>query len=251
MDETSKKGHNYVTVMVDLAGRKVIFTTEGKDHTTVDKFVEDFKQHNGDPAKVKLVTCDMSLGFRKGVRDNFPNSNTIIDKFHVIKHANDAVDTIRKQECKTNELLKGTKYLWLKNDVNLTDEQAAWKCELMKASKHLKTGRAYSMRVTLQDIYEQCLSRKEAEPKLKKLCSWLIRSRLKPMKELCGLIRDHWDEILNYFEYRITNAILEGMNSIIQNIKRRARGFRNNEYFETMIYLNCSKLDIDAVIANA
>ena len=131
MDETSKKGHNYVTVMVDLAGRKVIFTTEGKDHTTVG------------------------------------------------------------------------------------------------------------------------LSRKEAEPKLKKLCSWLIRSRLKPMKELCGLIRGHWDEILNYFEYRITNAILEGMNSIIQNIKRRARGFRNNEYFETIIYLNCSKLDIDAVIANA
>ena len=60
MDETSKKGHNYVTVMVDLAGRKVIFTTEGKDHTTVDKFVEDFKQHKGDPANIKLVTCDMS-----------------------------------------------------------------------------------------------------------------------------------------------------------------------------------------------
>ena len=236
MDETSKKGHNYVTVMVDLAERKVIYTTEGKDHTTVDKFVEDFKEHKGDPDNVKLVTCDMSLGFRKGVRDNFPNSNTIIDKFHVIKHANDAVDTVRKQEGKTNELLKGTKYLWLKNDINLTDEQAAWKSELMKASKRLKTGRAYSMRVTLQDIYEQCLSREEAEPRLKKLC---------------GLIRNHWNEILNYFEYRLTNAILEGMNSIIQNVKRRARGFRNNEYFETMIYLNCSKLDIDAVIANA
>ena len=251
MDETSKKGHNYVTVMVDLAERKVIYTTEGKDHTTVDKFVEDFKEHKGDPDNVKLVTCDMSLGFRKGVRDNFPNSNTIIDKFHVIKHANDAVDTVRKQEGKTNELLKGTKYLWLKNDINLTDEQAAWKSELMKASKRLKTGRAYSMRVTLQDIYEQCQSREEAEPRLKKLCSWLIRSRLQPMKELCNMIRDHWNEILNYFEYRLTNAILEGMNSIIQNVKRRARGFRNNEYFEIMIYLNCSKLDIDAVIASA
>ena len=65
------------------------------------------------------------------------------------------------------------------------------------------------------------------------------------------MISDHWDGILNSFEYRITNAILEGMNSIIQNIKRRTRGFRNNKYFETMIYLNCSKLDIDAVIANA
>lgn len=107
------------------------------------------------------------------------------------------------------------------------------------------------MRVTLQDIYEQCFTREEAESKLKKLCSWLMRSRLQPMKDLCGMIRDHWDEILNYFENRFTNAILEGMNSIIQNIMRRARGFRNNEYFTTMIYLNCSKPDIDAVIAKA
>ena len=251
MDETSKKGHNYITVMVDLDDRKVIYTTEGKDHTTVDKFVTDFKEHNGDPENIKLVTCDMSLGFRKGVKDNFPNSNTIIDKFHVIKHANEAVDTVRKEEGKVNECLKGTKYLWLKNDDNLTDKQAAWKADLLKASRRLKTGRAYSMRVTLQDIYEQCLTREEAEPRLKKLCSWLIRSRLQPMKDLCGMIRDHWDEIVNYFEFRLTNAILEGINSIIQNIKRRARGFRNNEYFKTMIYLNCSKLDIDAVIAMA
>lgn len=251
MDETSKKGHNYITVMVDLDERKVIYTTEGKDHTTVDKFVADFKEHSGDPENIKLVTCDMSLGFRKGVKDNFPNSNTIIDKFHVIKHANEAVDTVRKQEGKENNSLKGTKYLWLKNDANLTDEQAAWKADLLKASKRLKTGRAYSMRVTLQDIYEQCLTREEAEPRLKKLCSWMMRSRLQPMKDLCGMIRNHWEEILNYFEYRLTNAILEGMNSIIQNIKRRARGFRNDAYFTTMIYLNCGKLDIDAVIAQA
>ena len=251
MDETSKKGHNYITVMVDTSKRKVIFTTEGKDHTTVDKFVEDFKEHKGNPDNVKVITCDMSLGFKKGVKDNFPNSETIIDKFHVIKHANEAVDTVRKQESKTNESLKGTKYIWLKNSTNLTDEQTAWKADLMKASKHLKTGRAYSMRVELQDIYEQCLTLEEAEPRLKKLCSWLMRSRLEPMKKLCGMIRDHWKEILNYFEYRLTNAILEGINSIIQNIKRRARGFRNNEYFTTMIYLNCSDLDIDSVIANA
>lgn len=251
MDETSKKGHNYITVMVDLSERKVIYTTEGKDHTTVDKFVADFKEHKGNPDNIKLVTCDMSLGFRKGINDNFPNSHIIIDKFHVIKHANDAVDAVRKGEGKTNESLKGTKYLWLKNDDNLTDKQAAWKAELLKASKRLKTGRAYSMRVALQDIYDQCFTREEAEQRLKKLCSWMMRSRLQPMKDLCGMIRNHWIEILNYFEYRFTNAILEGINSIIQNIKRRARGFRNDEYFITMVYLNCSKLDIDAVIATA
>lgn len=104
----------------------------------------------------------MSLGFRKGVADNFHNSQTIIDKFHVIKHANEAVDAVRKAESKENPLLKKTKYLWLKNEGNLTDKQLEWKQELMKASKHLKTGRAYSMRVELQDIYEQAYDRQTA-----------------------------------------------------------------------------------------
>jgi len=72
-----------------------------------------------------------------------------------------------------------------------------------------------------------------------------MHSRLFPMKEFAKLIRNHWNEILNYFEHRYTNAILEGMNSIIQNIKRRARGFRNDEYFKTMIYLGCGKLDLN------
>lgn len=77
----------------------------------------------------------------------------------------------------------------------------------------------------------------------------MMHSRLAEMKKLCGLIEDHWIEILNCFDFKFTNAILEGMNSIIQNVKRRARGFRNTEYFKTMIYLNCSDLDIDAVIS--
>ena len=97
------------------------------------------------------------------------------------------------------------------------------------------------MRVTLQDIYEYSLSRSKAEGRMKRLCSWMIRSRLEPMKELANLIRNHWIEILNYFDHGYTNAILEGMNSIIQNIKRHARGFRNDEYFKTMIYLVCGK----------
>ena len=75
----------------------------------------------------------------------------------------------------------------------------------------------------------------------------MMRSRLEPMKELCKTIRNHWNEILNYFSFRHTNAILEGMNSMIQNIKRRARGFRNLEYFKTIIYLCCGQLDLDSV----
>ena len=248
MDETSKKGHNYITVMVDLDEKKVIYATDGKDHTTVDKFVGDFKSHSGNQENVKIITCDMSLGFRKGITDNFPNATTVIDKFHVIKNANEAVDMVRKEEVKNNPDLKKTKYIWLKNEDNLTDKQMSKKERLSK--KRLKTGRAYSMRVTLQDIYEASSNRSEAEPQMKKLCNWLLKSRLEPMKKFAGLIKEHWNEILNYFDNRYTNAILEGMNSIIQNIKCRARGFKNDEYFKTMIYLVCGKLKIDEVIAS-
>ena len=243
IDETSKKGHNYITVVVDLNQKKVIFATEGKDSSTVGAFVDDFKEHSGKPENVRIVTCDMSLGFKKGIREQFPQSATIIDKFHVIKHANEAVDKVRREEAKSNAVLKHTKYIWLKNDENLTDAQKERKLTLQKL--HLKTGRAYSMRVELQDIYDTSYSKEEAGQRLEKLCSWMIRSRLEPMKKLAKMLRDHSEEILNYFSNRYTNAILEGMNSIIQNIKCRARGFRNDEYFKTMIYLVCGKLNLN------
>ena len=84
----------------------------------------------------------------------------------------------------------------------------------------------------------------------------MMHSRLPEMKKFCGTLKNHWDEILNYFDNKYTNATLEGINSIIQNIKRRARGYikrrargsRNKGYFKTMIYLVCGDLDYDAVI---
>ena len=145
IDETGKKGHKYITVVADLAQRKVIFVTEGKDSTTVRRFAADFEAHSGKCEKVHLVTCDMSLGFRKGIRETFENSKTVIDKFHAIKHANEAVDKVRKAEAKQNAMLKNSKYLWLKNEANLTESRRAKKETLQK--KHLKTARAYAMRV--------------------------------------------------------------------------------------------------------
>ena len=138
--------------------------------------------------------------------------------------------------------------MWLKNEKNLSENQHQ-KMETL-SKKRLKTSRAYSMRVTLQDIYESCKTREEAEPLLKKLSNWMKRSRLEPMVNMGNLLKEHWEDILNYFDNRFTNAILEGMNSIIQNIKCRARGFRNDEYFKTMIYLVCGKLDIDGVVTD-
>lgn len=93
------------------------------------------------------------------------------------------------------------------------------------------------MRVELQNIYEESKTRKEAEERLDKLCSWMRRSRLEPMKNVASTLKNHKEQILNYFENKYTNAILEGLNSIIQNVKRKARGFRNTQNFILMIYL--------------
>ena len=246
MDETSKKGRNYISVFVDIEKRKVLFVADGKDQTTVDSFVEDFLAHSGDCDKISVVTCDMALGFRAGIKANFPKATTVIDKFHVIKLANKAVDEVRRKEAKNNSVLKHTKYIWLKNEDNLTEKQLAKKQSLSK--KHLKTGRACMIREELQEIYDSSDTREEAEASLKKLHGWMVRSRIDEIKTLAGTIKEYWTEILNYFDTHDTNAILEGLNNVIQNIKTRARGFKNKRYFSAMIYLVCGNIDIESLL---
>lgn len=245
VDETSKKGHNYITVFADLKARKVLYVASGKDKKTIAEFAKKFSELHGDPSRITVVTCDMSLGFLNGIRDTFTNSRSVIDKFHVIKHINDAVDAVRKQETKTNPVLRHTKYLWLKNVENLTEAQLRKFSALSKM--RLATGRAYAMRTTLQEIYETATTRAQAQAALNKLYNWLIRSRLEPMKAFARTLKNHLKEILNYWDLRFTNATLEGLNSIIQTAKCRARGFRNDEYFKTIIYLVAGKINLEAV----
>ena len=247
IDETSRRGHQYITVVADLTERNVICVVPGKDSTTMKRFADDFMAHNGDPNRVRLVTCDMSPGFARGIRDHLPNAAKVIDRFHVIKHANEAVDKVRKAEARENPLLRRTKYLWPGNESNLTDPQLEVKRNLAK--RRSKTARACGMRECLQDIYADSASRTEAEVGFKASCSWMTHSRLEPMKALAGQFRRHWQDILAYFDHRCTNAILEGPNSIIQHVKTRSRGFRNMDYFSTMIHLTCGKLGLNTVTA--
>ena len=247
IDGTGRKGRHCITVVADLVERDVINVTAGKDPSTVKRFVDDFTAHNGVPGYVRLVACDMSLGFRKGIRGYLPDAGRIVDRFHVVRHANEAVDRVRKAEGRSNGPLKRTKYLWPGNESGLGEPQSEAKHALMK--QRLKTGRACRMRETLQDVYETGRTPAEARVRLHRLCSWMMHSRLEPMKDLARMIRRHWNEIPAYFTHPYTNAVLEGADSVIQNIRRRARGFRNMDYFATMVYLTCGKLDLKAVTA--
>lgn len=245
VDETSRrKGHNYLTTFVDLDRQRAMFVCEGRDASTVASFAADLSEHGGDPALVEAVTCDMSPAFANGVRDCLPNAHRVVDRFHVMQLANRKLDLVRTQEARESaekrRLLKGTKYVWLKRDESLTDRQRARKLSL--ASENLKTGRACAMVEALRRVYEDCATREEAEAGLGSLCSWIMHSNVPQMKKLAKTLRENWDGVLAYFDDRLTNGILEGMNSVIQAAKRAARGFRSFENFSTVIYLKLGKL---------
>lgn len=242
-DETSKKGHNYITVFADIKGKRVIHIEPGKSKETVYRFYERFIQLGGIPDNVKVITTDMSLGYLNAFKALFKNSHSVIDKFHVMKHMNEALDEVRKDDVKELKL-KRTKYLVLKNYNSLKAKERRHFSEVMAELYHRATGKVYRMRCTLQQIFLNVKSREEAEIELRRFCSWLGKSRITRLGKLKKLIKNHMDEILNYWSFRYTNAHLEGFNSIIQNIKRRSRGFRNDKYFETMIYLVCGGLDL-------
>jgi transposase len=107
---------------------------------------------------------------------------------------------------------------------------------------NLRIGRAYNLKLSLQEFWS-IEDRLLAEDYLKKWYFWATHSRIKPMIEVVKTIEAHWNGILNYFDSRITNGILEGTNRVIQLLKRSARGYRNVQNFITKIYLRLGQLN--------
>jgi len=241
IDETStKKGHNYVSLFVDMEKSKVVFVAEGKDTATVERFTQHITEHGGDPKAITEASIDMSPAFITGVEKHLPEASITFDKFHVIKLLNKAVDDIRKEERRTEPLLKSTRYLWLKNPCNLSNGQATALASLSKLK--LKTARAYRMRLVFQEAFT--LSRQFALTALKKWYGWAIRSRLEPIIEFAKMLKRHWEGIVRWFTSGLTNAVLEGLNSLVQAAKARARGYRTVKNFMIMIYLVAGKLGL-------
>ena len=154
IDETAaRRGHDYISLFVDIDQARVLFAAEGRDAGTVAAFAEDLTAHGGAPKAVSEVCIDMSPAFIKGVADNLPKAAITFDKFHAVKIINDAVDQVRRAEQKTQDALSGTRYIWLRNPANLSERQKATLDSL--PTHHLKTARAYQIRLAFQDLYEQ------------------------------------------------------------------------------------------------
>lgn len=245
VDETSfKKGHSYVTVISDAVKRRVIDVEEGRDAATVERFSYKLEEKGGDCGRIKTYISDMSVAYESARELCFPDSTQIIDKFHVKQLMLQAMDEVRKAEQgKTfSRSKKSGKKLLMIPEKRLTKQQQERIATLSK--QYPNTGRAYRMVQALDEMYN-CDSKENAEVVFNRLISWLNRSRLEPMKKVAKTLKQHKSTILSYFQYRLTNAIAEGINSLIQAAKRKARGYRTFEGYSCMIYLVVGKLKLD------
>jgi transposase len=251
IDETSRaRGHNYVTLAADPAKRAVLFVTEGRDAATIQALAADLRAHGCPPEQIESVSIDMSPAFIKGVAQELPNARITFDKFHVIAHANSAVDKTRRAEQRTDRSLKGMRWTLLKDASALQPEAGAALRDLIHASKLTQTARAWRYKEQLREI----LQRKQvnvARAALKRWCTCVMRSKVEAMKEVAALVRSHFEGILAWAQTRQTNGFLEALNGLFQAAKRRARGFTRLSTIKTVIFLIAGKLNFQAINPHA
>ena len=230
----------FVFIDLDQEHNRVLFATEGKDARTVEAFKQDLEAHGGKAEQIDEACLDMSAAFTSGLTEQFPNVQLTFDNFHLMQLLGNAVDQVRREEQPTHPELKGTRYVWLKNEWNRTEKQASIFYELR--SSHLATVRATHLKSVFQDIFAFDTV-EEAEPLLKHWYFWARHSRIAPMIKAAKTIKKHWAGVLRWFTSRISNGLLEAINSLIQSVKAKARGFRSTRYLITMVYLIAGKLD--------
>jgi transposase len=241
VDETSsRRGHKYVTIVLDSDERKVIFATEGKGSDTIRAFKEHLEQHQGEPGQIEEYCSDMSPAFIGGMTKEFPDAELTVDKFHVMKLINDAVDEVRREEQREQPELKKSRYLWLRNPRDLKQGQQ----EKLKtlSQMNLATGRAYRLKLAFQDLWS--IPALYTDLYLKKWYQWALHSRIPQIVQMTETIRKHEQAILHWFKTKMTNGLIEAINGIIQAAKRKARGFRTVRNLLAVIYLIGGKLNI-------
>jgi transposase len=243
IDEISRrKGHIYHTQVYDLTTPRLLWSGEERKSESLEKFFKELGESIR--GTVDAVCCDMWAPYIEVIKKRFPNALLVFDKFHIVRHLMEAVDKVRKEEArklkdKGIELLKGTKYIWLKNPWNLTDKQRVRLSELEKVN--LKTHRAYLLKEAFRKFWDYTYPA-SAEKYLRQWFWWATHSRLEPMRDFAWTLREHQEEILNYFHMRITNATVEGLNNKAKAISHRAYGYRTAKTFKLALYHGLGKL---------
>lgn len=220
IDEISKqKGHkDFVTVVSDLEAGELI---EVIDSHQQEDIVEALMQQPLEVREaVEEVSVDMWGGFPAVIKEVFPNAEIVVDRFHVMKAVNKNLNEIRKQ-IKFKVKVKGVKWLLLKNQNDLNDDEQEKLESVLKQSKRLR--KAHELKEDFRDIYENS---KERDIGKNKFEGWLQKAQ-SIYTDAVKTVRNHLDTICNYFLSRTTSGVMEGINNRLKLIKRQAYGFMN------------------------
>ena len=235
------KGQQYLTVVYQLCGdvRRLLFIGEGRESATLSGFFEQM----GTPwcAQITHVCTDMWKAYIKVIEERLLNAVHILDRFHIVKLLNEAVDQVRRQEAaklrkEGLNLLKGLKYIFLKRPENLTEHQSEALQGVMN-KRWLCTVRAYLWKEKFQLFWEYT-SPYWAQRYLRRWCKGAMRSRLAPVKKFVRTIRAHEDLIMNWFKANkvFSSGAVEGMNRKVNLITRKAYGYRRCEVLKIALF---------------
>jgi len=252
IDETSRaRGHDYITLAADATERRVLAVAEEREAKTIATIAAELAEHGCPAEQIESVSIDMSPAFIKGCTEELPNARITFDKFHVVWHANAAVDKMRRIEQRADKSLKGLRWSLLKDRASLKPEAAADLDALIARMTTVRTARAWVYKEQLREILE----RKQinvVRAMLAHWCTCVMRSKVEPMKEVAALVRRHLEGIAAWAQTRQTNGFLEALNGLLfQAAKRRARGYGSFHTIKTVIFLIAGKLDFRAVNPHA
>jgi transposase len=218
--------HQYVTLVCDLNRGTIEYLAENREKTSLDAYYASLTKKQ--LAGIQGVAMDMWDPYIASTLAHVPDGakKIVFDRFHIMQHMNEAVDAVRKEENRLLmegdfDILKGTKYLWLFAEEN-TPEKMAERFGWIRES-NLKTARAWAIKESLRGLWSY--RRKGwAELYWKQWYFWATHSRLEPVKKVARMIHNHLENVLTYFDHRITNAVSEGLNSKIQTVKKTPTG---------------------------
>jgi transposase len=245
-EKAAAKGQKYITLVCDVEKATVEYIGDNRTTETLDAYYKGLnrRQLNG----IEAVAMDMWPAFITSTTTHVPDAakKIVFDRFHIAQHMGEAVDRVRKDENRElveagDRTLVGTKYLWLYGQENLPEKHHDWFASLRAAN--LKTGRAWAMAQCLRGLWEYT-SKAAAMKYWKEWYFWATHSRLAPVIEVARTINRHIENVMTYFDHRITNAVSEGLNSKIQTIKKMACGYRNRDNFKTAIFFHCGGLSL-------
>ena len=247
VDETAfRKRHDYVTIVSDQDAGTVLHVGSDRKKQGLKDWYDSLSEEQREA--IESVSMDMWPAFINATLESIPGAEEKIafDKFHVAKYLGEAVDKVRRQEHKAlmsegYEDLKGSKYDWLYNPENMTRRQKM-RFKLLREST-LKTARAWAIKELAMSLWHY-VSKTWAKKGWEQWLSWAVRSRLKPIKEVARIIKEHLWGILNAIVLKVSNGPAEGLNSRIKTIKVRSRGFRNKKRFANAIYFHLGGLDL-------